>query len=67
MQPFADGATRAQRPTPPTSTHRSSLKKKQSASERQEKIQKLASGMHSMALRQGSAKRSQRCVDALHA
>jgi hypothetical protein len=64
-QPFAEGASLAQRPTPPTSTQRSSLKKKQSASVVQSKIQRLASGRHSSELRQGSAKRSQRRVFAL--
>ena len=41
-QPFAEGASRAQRPTPPTSTQRSSEKKKQSMSVMHEKIHALA-------------------------
>jgi hypothetical protein len=59
-QPVGDGARRAQRPTPPTSTQRSSEKKKQSASELHAKIQKLLSGRHSIDVRQGSPNRSQR-------
>lgn len=65
-QPFAEGASRAHRPTPPTSTQRSSEKKKQSISVVHEKIQALAPGMHSTDERHGSANRSQRCVLELH-
>jgi hypothetical protein len=59
-QPFEEGARRAQRPTPPTSTQTSSEKKKQSASELHAKTQKLEPGRHSIDERQGSENRSQR-------